>query len=167
MSPRRMWVAAIVFDLVGTGMLIAGVLWEPMLLLVGAPFGLLGALLLGLLVYGARFRHSQPERYARWLWWVNLIGGIAGAALYAVPSLLVLPAMLLLGLHEQLWLGALFSVTGLLVGVATALLAAHLIRGRPRPENRPDELHWDTDAYRRWVQTGDEATDEGQERNGT
>jgi hypothetical protein len=168
MSATRFWVAAIIFDLVGMTLFVAGALWEPILLLVGLPFALLGWLLLGLLFYGARLKRSAPERYAGWLWWVNLIAGIAGAALFALPALFVLPALLVLGLREIYWLGALFSGLGLLTGGATAALAAHAIRRRPKFEARePDDSRWETDAYRRWVEQGGEKTAQGEGRDGT
>ncbi len=169
MSAARFWIAAIVFDLTGTALLVAGALWEPILMLVGLPFVLLGGLLLGLLLYGQRLKRRAPERYAGWLWWVNLIAGIAGVALFAVPSLLVLPGLLLLGLREFYWLGALFLGVGLLTGGATALVAAHAIRHRPRlPANAmATDSHWETEAYRRWVQGEGHENDKGDVRDGT
>lgn len=120
----RFWIAALVFALAGMAFTVAGALVEPFFLLIGLPFLGLGLLILALLVYGLNLKRQNPERYQDWLWWVNFIGGLAGALLFAVPSTLALPILLLLDLPtETLWIGALFSVIGVASLIGIGLIA--------------------------------------------
>ena len=63
-----------------------------------------------------------------WHRWVSFVGGVAGALLFAVPSTLSLPLLWVLGRRDEpvlfpevgrsaqdLWIGAGFSLLGLLV----------------------------------------------------
>ncbi len=75
---------------------------------------------------------GHPEKYSRWLWWVNLVGGLVGALLFAIPSTFVLPFLLLAdGGSEFIWLGALFTVIGVLATVAIVAIAVRQYKQRP------------------------------------
>ncbi len=160
MTARPVWVVAILFTLVGFVLPVTGHFLHPLFMLLGLPFSMLGWLLFGLLFYSEHLRRSDPARYPAWCWWINLIGGIAGVAIFAIPAFFVFPAFLLLGMREHYLLGALFTVLGLGTGVATIFVALHLIRHRPREFERPQEpdSEWDTEAYRRWLQKGSKDT---------
>jgi hypothetical protein len=126
------WVAALVFLLVGVVLIVVGVEEEEALLYAGIPCALLGLLLLAMLIYSLYLKLGQPENYAVWLWWVNFGGGMAGALLFAIPSTLAAPILLVLEEDEMLWIGALFSAVGLAVSAGVALLARRQLRDRPR-----------------------------------
>jgi hypothetical protein len=159
LKAKPIWAVAILFTIIGFVLPAAGAFWHPIVMLVGVPFSLLGWLLLGLLSYGEHVRRTDPARYPPWLWWTNLIGGIAGVAVFAIPALFVFPAFLLLGMREFYLLGALFTLLGLIVGAMTVVVAAYMIRNRPKEFEHPEEpdSQWETEAYRRWLDTdGDE-----------
>ena len=79
-------------------------------------------------------------RYTRtpedtWHRWVSFVGGVAGALLFAIPSTLSLPLLWVLGRRDEpvlfpeigqsaqdLWIGAGFSLLGLLVLGAIVLV---------------------------------------------
>lgn len=125
-----------VLDLVGTGLLLAGLVWEPLLIVVGLALALFGWLLLGLLFHGERLKRRAPGRYPGWIWWVTLIASVAGIALFAIPLSMALIVLRMLGLREYYWLGALFTALGGLVLAATAYAAIQAIRRRSRDWRR-------------------------------
>jgi len=126
------WIAALLFILVGGAFTAVGVLLEEFLLFIGIPFLCLGALILILLIYSLYLKLRQPENYETWLWWVNFIGGLAGALTFAIPSTLALPILLLLEMDDAAFLiGALFSVIGLAVTVGVWFVARKQYRERP------------------------------------
>ncbi|MFZ5918745.1 MAG: hypothetical protein ACOYZ7_17555 [Chloroflexota bacterium] len=129
----RFWIAALVFALAGITFTVVGALVEPFFLFIGLPFLGLGLLILALLVYGLNLKRQNPERYPIWLWWVNFIGGLAGALVFAAPSTLALPILLLVDVpSETIWIGALFSVIGIVTLVIITLIAKWQYGKRPR-----------------------------------
>lgn len=117
------WIAALLFTLMGGVFTTVGVLVEPFFLLVGLPFLGLGLFVLVLLIYSLYLKVKHPEKYPGWLWWINFIGGLAGALLFAVPSTFALPILLLLDLPaDTLWIGVLFSVIGAIALVVVVLI---------------------------------------------
>ena len=127
------WTAAVVFTLVGVAFVAVGVAFKIPLTVIGVPILALGLLILAMMLYSVHLRARSPENYDTWLWWVNLIGGLAGVGLFAVPSLFALPVLLLVGgLEEFLWLGAVFSLVGAAVLVIVWFVARRQYRGRPR-----------------------------------
>jgi hypothetical protein len=128
------WLCGGIFGLVGGAFVAAGLVFEPMFALVGAPFVLLGLLIVGMMVAGLWVRRRRPADYEAWLWWTNFAGGVAGAAMFAVPATLALPGLLLLGDMggERLLLGGLFTVLGLATGAGTFFVGRAQYRARPR-----------------------------------
>lgn len=127
------WIASLVFTLAGAAFTAVGVLVWPFFLLLGIPFLCLGAFILVLMLYSLYLKRKHPQRYPAWLWWVNYAGGLSGALLFAVPSTLVLPILLLVGVpSETIWIGALFSAIGVITLVIIALAAKWQYGKRPR-----------------------------------
>jgi hypothetical protein len=126
------WIASLTFTLVGVVFTVLGVWVEETLLLVGVPFLFLGGLILVMLIYSLYLKLNRPEKHPTWLWWVNFVGGLAGALLFAIPSTFVLPVLLLAGLADFVWLGALFTVIGAMATVAVGAIAVRQYRQRPR-----------------------------------
>jgi hypothetical protein len=127
------WIAALVFLLAGAIFTAAGVLAETLFLTIGLPFLGLGLLVFALMAYSLHLKRKHPERYPIWLWGVNFIGGLAGARLFAVPSTLALPILLLVDVpSETIWIGALFSAIGVITLVIIALIAKWQYGKRPR-----------------------------------
>lgn len=80
---------------------------------------------------------GSPRR-AAWLWWGNFALGVAGTLSFAIPSVLVLPAMLFLpdlfagqDVTRDLWLGVLFFVVGGITLIALLILGRMKLRERP------------------------------------
>ncbi len=127
------WIAALLFILVGGAFTAVGVEAEEIFLVIGIPFLCLGAFILILLIYSLYLKLAHPENYETWLWWVNFIGGMAGALTFAVPSMLALPILLLMEMDsEALLIGASFSVIGLAVTIGIWFVAKKQYRERPR-----------------------------------
>ena len=118
------WIASLTFCLVGGVFTAVGALTEPFFLFIGLPFLGLGLFILVLLIYSLYLKVKHPEKYPGWLWWVNFIGGLAGALLFAVPSTLALPILLLVNVpSETIWVGALFSAIGAVSLIGIGLIA--------------------------------------------
>jgi len=127
------WIAGIVFVLVGSAFTAVGALEERVFLIIGIPFLGLGVLIIALLISGLYLNIKHPENYGVWLWWVNFIGGLSGALLFAIPSTLAFPILLLTGwTGAELLIGAAFSAIGLAVMAVVWLVARRQHRGRPR-----------------------------------
>ena len=127
------WLATLIFILVGIAFVAVGVAEEEIFLFVGIPFLCLGIAVLVLLIYSLYLKLKHPENYETWLWWINFIGGLAGALTFSVPSTLVLPILLLVeGDDETVVIGAVFSVIGLGVTIAVGLLARRQYQRRPQ-----------------------------------
>jgi hypothetical protein len=127
------WLASLVFIVVGGAFVAVGVLAESVFVFIGIPFLGLGLLILSLMVGSLYIKVKRPENYGTWLWWVNFVGGLLGALLFAVPSSLALPLLLLLDMgDEALWIGALFSLIGVAVIAVVVLIARKQYRERPR-----------------------------------
>ena len=95
------------------------------------------------------FHRTQPEREAVWHWWINFIGGLAGALVFAVPATLMFPVFLIAYLTRpnalvpndavaanNLWLAVLFSVIGL------AVLALLFFVGRKMVREKKNPIEW-------------------------
>ncbi len=127
------WIAGFVFTLVGGVFTAVGALTETFFLLIGIPFSCLGLLIIALLIYSLYLKLAHPEKYHTWLWWVNFSGGLLGALLFAVPSTLALPILLLVDApSETIWIGVLFSAIGVVVSIAVGLIGMRQYRKRPR-----------------------------------
>lgn len=127
------WIAATLFILVGGAFTAVGVEIEGAFLIIGVPFLALGLLILPLLFYSLYLKSAHPENYQTWLWWVNFVGGLAGALTFAVPSTLALPILLLAEMEDEaLLIGAGFSVVGLAVTIGVWFVARKQYRERPR-----------------------------------
>ena len=154
-SEAMLWGTAILFGLVGVTLVIVGIFWLPMLALVGLPFQVIGFALLGMLFYGHHAKRQNRERYAVWLRWVNLVAGIIGAAVFALPALLAIPVLLLLGLSDLYWLGALFSFLGAATVICVVFLARYQIQHWPQPSDDSDSGQddaWNKDAFEEWIE---------------
>ena len=126
-------VASLTFILVGGAFTAVGILAEELFLFIGVPFLCLGVLVLILLICSLYLKLRQPENYQVWLWWVNFIGGLAGALTFAIPSTLALPILLLVEMEDEaLLIGTGFSVVGLVVTIVVWLVARKQYRERPR-----------------------------------
>ena len=158
MKTSPLWVVAILFTGAGFVLPAAGLFLHPLFVLLGLPLSLLGWLLLGALFYGENLRRGNSDRYPAWHWWTNLVGGMVTGLALAVPALFAFPVLLLMGMRQHLLLGALLTVLGLGIGLATLLLAAQTVRNRPPVFERPQVpgSEWETDEYRRWIQGGGE-----------
>jgi len=134
------WLGALVLLVVGAVFVAVGALAERVFLYVGIPTLGVGVVLVSLLGYGVYLGVRCPEDLAAWLWWVNYIGGLCGALVFCVPSVLALPVLLLVGAdHESLLIGAAFTVVGLAVSVGVWLVARRGYEHRPRAADREDE----------------------------
>ena len=154
-GPARLWVASIGFLLTGSLILFGLPRLLPAVELeaVGSfAFGTLGwtFISLGLLVLlpmliTLTFRSRQPEREAAWHWWINFIGGLAGALAFAIPATLMFPIFLLAYamrpnvlfaseavVANNLWIAALFSVLGVATLVAIRFLFRIKMREHPK-----------------------------------
>ena len=151
----RLWVASVVFVLLGLMfLLLAPDLFEsapnPLgviaIRVLGWTFLGLGLLVLLPMLATIYVARKHPGRDAVWRWWINLIGGAAGALAFAVPATLMFPVFVVAYLGRpnalfprddasDLWVGALFSILG--VGTLAALW--FLIRLKLRNETRRDE----------------------------
>ena len=150
-GPARLWAASIVFTALGAAL----VFWLPArvpelvrdplaavaLPVLGWTFLLLGLLVLLPMLVTLNIRRQDREREAVWHWWINFIGGLAGALVFAVPATLTLPLMLLaysarpnllfpagVAPAPNLWLGVLFSLTGVASLVLTVFIARLKLR---------------------------------------
>jgi len=127
------WGAASAFILVRGAFTAVGVGVEEVFLIIGIPFLALGIFILLLLFYSLYLKLAHPENYETWLWWINFIGGLAGALTFAIPSTLALPILLLVEMDgEALLIGALFSVIGLAVTIGIWFVARKQYRERPK-----------------------------------
>ncbi len=113
---------------------------------LGAAFTTLGGVILLMWPLGREIERASPQNASTWEWWVNFVGGMLGAALFAVPATLVLPLMVVLYIDRPNWaypepdggflpggyLGFLFSGVGVISLVALALVGRISYRGRPR-----------------------------------
>src|SRR5207253_160831 len=93
-GPAKLWAASIAFTIVGA--LIACVLprYFPaieqdalvsfVIKALGWTFLGLGLLVLAPMLATLYVRARQPEQEAVWHWWINLIGGLAGALAFAI-----------------------------------------------------------------------------------
>ncbi len=113
--------------------------------ILGWTFLGLGGVVLGLMIAGVWVGRTRPEQLHVWHWWVGLIGGLLGAALFAVPATFAFPFMLSLGRREQgrlfpdvgrsaedLWIAGLFSILGLGVLVALWFVVRLQLASSPR-----------------------------------
>jgi drug/metabolite transporter (DMT)-like permease len=129
----RFWIAALVFIVVGIAFVVVGILGEELFLFIGTPFLFLGTVVLALLAFSLYIRLRHPEDHDAWLWWVNFVGGLSGALLFSIPSMLALPILLLVSEDDEaLLVGAVFSVIGLATTIVVGMLARRQVRGRPR-----------------------------------
>jgi hypothetical protein len=154
-GPARLWAASIVFTALGPALafelpsrvpeLVRDPLGAVALQVLGWTFLLLGLLVLLPMLVTLYIRKQDREREAVWHWWINFIGGLAGALVFAVPATLTLPLMLLaystrpnllfpaeVAPAHNLWLAGLFSVTGAASLALTVFIARHKLREDPR-----------------------------------
>ena len=149
--PAQLWTASIVFTLLGVLIAcvapaaIPGAAEDPVagfaLRALGWTLFGLGALVLAPMLATLWMRRRQPAREAVWQWWINFIGGLAGALAFAIPAALMFPVFLVAWWRRpnvlfpegapaanNLWLAALFSVLGLAVLAAVWFLARRKLR---------------------------------------
>ena len=151
-GPAKLWTASIVFTTVGVGI----AFWLPRYLPLGEEDAIgafaVGALGWAFLVLGLSglvpmlatlyIRRAQPGQERAWHWWINFIGGLLGALMFAIPAALMLPVFLLAYLARPnalfradetnaartLGIAAAFSVLGLAALALTVLLARTTLR---------------------------------------
>lgn len=113
---------------------------------LGAAFLGLGGVILLMWPIGREIERALPQNAPVWEWWVNFVGGVLGAALFAIPATLLVPLMLLLyfdrpnwaypdpdaGLWPNGYLGLLFGGAGLISLVALVLMGRTSYKSRPR-----------------------------------
>jgi hypothetical protein len=154
-GPARLWAASIGFAIVG--MLIAFVLPRHLpeiaqdaigsfaIPALGWTFLLLGLLVLLPMLATLYLRVRHPEQEAVWHWWINFIGGLAGALAFAIPAALMFPIFALGYLMRpnvliptdavaanNLGIAALFSVIGVIVLVPVYFLTRLKLREHPK-----------------------------------
>ena len=150
-GPLKLWVASVCFTLLGA--LIAFYLprYFPVIehdvvglfaiRALGWTFLGLGMLVLAPMLATLYLRARQPEREAIWHWWINFIGGLAGALAFAIPATLMFPVFFIAYLKRpnilipddavaanNLWIAALFSIIGLAVLALIRFLARLKLR---------------------------------------
>ena len=154
------WVVSIVFMAVGGAI----IFWLPGIMqpspdrhtawaitsILGGVFLGLGALIFVWMVGDLYLGLAQPEQRDIWYWWGSFVEPLAAAGLFAIPASLAFPAMLLAYLlrpnaffpadspdpSNNLIVGAVFSVVGLLVVVLIYFLGRSMYRRRPRLQRR-------------------------------
>lgn len=125
----RNWFVGIVFLAVGIGLGIGGyfIPLEPAdeiarwaLWFLSAVFGIIGGVILVMMMRGGNVQD------------ISTIGGLMGALSYGIPASFVLPGLYWFSDNkldtEQLVLGSVFSVTGILTTVASIVLARYQLR---------------------------------------
>jgi len=162
-TPRVFWIVSALFIVVGLAFAILvpsvvassapgqpeGEASIAMMLLVfrilGFTFLALGSLILILLLVSLYIRKKHPEKLDIWYWWINFIGGVLGALVFALPSTCALPFLYGAYLRRPNYffagdapfearfmiLGATFSLLGILVAVATYFIARSHYKSRP------------------------------------
>jgi len=158
-GPVKLWTVSIVFVIVGA--LIACVLprYFPAveqdaiasfaLKALGWTFLGLGLLVLVPMLGTLYVRATRPGQEEVWHWWINFIGGLAGALLFAVPATLMFPVFFAAYLARpnvlfpddavaanNLWIAALFSVIGLAALALICFLARLKLRENPKRGTR-------------------------------
>lgn len=83
-------------------------------------------------------KYRNPSFREKWFWWGNFLLGIAGALSFAVPAILVAPAMILFpawfannSAFEKILLGGIFFATGLLTFAALFFIGREMYKERP------------------------------------
>lgn len=153
-GPARLWAASITFTVLGAliafGMprVLATVEQEVLGLLalraLGWTFLILGLFVLLLMLVTLYVRIRQPEQEPVWHWWINFVGGLLGALAFAIPASLMFPMVAVAywtrpnplfppdaDVTQTLWLGAMFSIVGVVTCVATFLVARIKLREDP------------------------------------
>lgn len=145
-KPRQAgWIAGIVFTLVGAllvfvapGLFGVNQIVSNLIRLLGGVFLALGVISLIWMIGDLVLMFRGSRHRDRWFWWGNFLLGILGALLFAVPALLLFPAMLLNPgvfaagkLAENLPIGALFSIVGAVTMIVLYLIARSKLRERP------------------------------------
>jgi hypothetical protein len=153
----KLWVSSIVFIVVGGILLVfapslvtqSGAqdwIGKVALQALGGTFLGLGTVVFLLMIAGLYVQPSAPQNKEVFLWWVDFIGGLLGAASFAVPATFVLPLLYWAYLQRpnvlypdssvnfshDFFLGLLFSTLGIASSIAVYSLARSLLRRRPR-----------------------------------
>ncbi|MDD5562470.1 MAG: hypothetical protein PHQ91_02035 [Thermoanaerobaculaceae bacterium] len=154
-----LWLAGVVFAVAGLVILVAAPAsspWGPdrdtdrlVMRILGGLFLAFGVLIIAGMTAGLVAAGRRPGAREEWSGWVNLLGGLLGAAAFGVPATLALPFYLAAyrrrpnalfppgtpPSHTLLLAGA-FSLMGLGTLVLTAVLARVAIRARLRERRR-------------------------------
>jgi hypothetical protein len=153
-TPGR-WIVGVVFALVGLAIILGAprisatgadrTVEIAVMRILGAFFSGFGALLLAANIVDLVANKGRPERREEWGRRLSFLGGMLGAAAFAVPSSLMLPLFLIAyakrpnvlfpaGTHDavnNLVVAALFSVLGLLGLWLMAYVLRGAFTGRP------------------------------------
>jgi len=144
-TPRQAgWIAGIVFTLIGMILVLivpalfgANQFVSNVIRLLGGVFLALGVISLVWMIGDLVLMFRGSRHRERWFWWGNLLLGVLGALLFAVPAVFLFPAMLLNPgvfaagkLAENLPIGALFSIVGLATMIALYFIVRSQLRER-------------------------------------
>lgn len=127
----RSLLGATVFLICGIAFTLVGALEEEMFLAIGLPILSIGLLATGLVIISIRIAFTQPHNTPTFSWWLHFVSGFSGAFLFSIPSMLVLPILLIIG-DDNIVLGGLFSVIGAILTIVFTIVAIRMYRRRPR-----------------------------------
>jgi hypothetical protein len=154
------WIAGAVFALVGGALLfgapaLAGSSVDAattmtVMRVLGGTFAVLGLVILAWVAGDSFLANFAPEKQESWNWWGSLLAPMLAAALFSVPSALMLPAFLIAFLLRPDFLfpagapieagnflvAALFSGLGLLGLLLMFVIARSALRERHRGRKR-------------------------------
>ena len=113
---------------------------------LGGVFLALGALILTMMFVSLYIDRTCPQNNEVWQWWVDFVGGMLGAAAFAVPATFVLPGLYLAytlspnplypdpskDFTHDFFIGLLFSALGILSLAGMYFLSRSYLRHRPR-----------------------------------
>ncbi len=97
-----------------------------------------GATVFILIIVASIIKIKSPQNEGAFFWWINFTGGMMGALLFAIPSMFIYPIFLLLpeNIKQQAkntsMILPLFTIVGIIAGIAIFFIARSQYRGRPR-----------------------------------
>ena len=111
--------------------LTVGILEEEVLIFIGAGILAFSVVPLATGIWTQHIAFTQPHNLEAADWWVQFVGGALGAFSFSVPSIFILPILLLTGQEDMAWLGALFTGLGSILTIVFIFWMRHMYKSRP------------------------------------